>query len=82
MLLPDSNEVEIMPENTVARTFSILQDTDRKMEELMRLTLHRSKSSIIDIAIAKLWEQVVNGNDRIDTLPPSITHPSSNLLSD
>jgi hypothetical protein len=52
------------------------------MEELMRLTLHRSKSSIIDIAIAKLWEQVVNGNDRIDTLPPSITHPSSNLLSD
>jgi hypothetical protein len=52
------------------------------MEDLMRLTLHRSKSSVIDIAVAKLWEQVVNGNDKIDALPPSITYPSSNLLSD
>lgn len=45
-----------MPE-TIVRTFSLLAETDRKLEELTRLTFRRNKGDVIDWIVAEAYEK-------------------------
>lgn len=47
-----------MPE-TIVRTFSLLSETDRKLEELTRLTYRRNKGDVIDWLVAEAHEKIV-----------------------
>ena len=46
-----------MPE-TIVRTFSLLAETDRKLEELTRRTYRRNKGDVIDWLVAEAFDKL------------------------
>ncbi len=46
-----------MPD-TIVRTFSLLSETDRKLEELTRRTYRRNKGDVIDWLVAEAFEKL------------------------
>lgn len=53
--------------DTITRTFNLLNETDRKLDQLASETFLRSKGNVIDWAVDKLWQEL---------------HPESMLASD
>jgi len=46
---------------TITRTFSIRAETDEKLVKLTKLTLYRTKSNVIDVAVEKYWQELTSG---------------------
>ena len=44
--------------DTIVRTFSLLVETDQKLEQLTKSTYRRNKGDVIDLAVSDLWEKV------------------------
>lgn len=61
-----------MPESkpTVKNTFSILVETDEKLERMAKETFLRLKGNVIDLAVDELWKQFQSD--------PSFLRPKSN----
>ena len=53
--------------DTIINTFSILVETNRKLEQIANETFLRSKGPVVDWAVDKLWQEL---------------HPESMLASD
>ena len=43
--------------DTIVRTFSLLVETDQKLERLAKETFRRNKGDVIDFAVAELWRR-------------------------
>lgn len=43
--------------DTIVRTFSLLVETDQKLEQLTKETFRRNKGDVIDFAVAELWRK-------------------------
>lgn len=44
--------------DTIVRTFSLLVDTDKKLEQLTKDTFRRNKGDVIDFAVSDLWNKL------------------------
>jgi len=43
---------------TIVRTFSLLVETDRKLEQISKETFLRIKGNVIDMAVDELWKKL------------------------
>ena len=44
--------------DTITRTFNLLNETDRKLDQLASETFLRSKGNVIDWAVDELWKKL------------------------
>ena len=58
---------------TIVRTFSLLAETDRKLEQLTKDTFRRNKGDVIDLAVSDLWQKI-NGEAPVQD-PKQVTEP-------
>jgi hypothetical protein len=61
---------------TIVRTFSLLVETDRKLEQLTKDTFRRNKGDVIDLAVSDLWQKI-NGDAPVQD-PQQVTEPVKN----
>jgi hypothetical protein len=58
---------------TIVRTFSLLVETDRKLDQLTKDTFRRNKGDVIDLAVSDLWQKT-NGDAPVPD-PQQATDP-------